>query len=41
VKKVMSNAVYYDLLFGTEAPPLKARLGQIAPPGAPAPADLP
>ncbi|MBL8481534.1 MAG: lytic transglycosylase domain-containing protein [Rhodocyclaceae bacterium] len=31
VKKVMSNAVYYSVLFGTTAPTLKERLGVVNP----------
>jgi soluble lytic murein transglycosylase len=31
VKAVMSNTVWYALLFGAEAPSLKAMLGQVQP----------
>jgi soluble lytic murein transglycosylase len=41
VKKVMSNALYYALVFGADWGTLKDRLGVIAPPIQPADGDLP
>ena len=41
VKKVMSNARYYALVFGADWGSLKDRLGEITPPNQPANGDLP
>lgn len=41
VKKVMSNAVYYSVMFNGQPDSLKARLGTVAPRGTPKGEDLP